>query len=79
MSHDGQDAKLIYMVNQIAKFFNSYSDDQAIGEIRNHVIRFWDPRMRAKMAALVERGQTGLSPRAQVAMEQMVALPSQPA
>jgi formate dehydrogenase subunit delta len=73
MSHDhqAQDQKLVYMANQIATFFNSQSDDHAIGEIANHIIKFWDPRMRAKITAYVGHGGGGLLPRAQAAVERL--------
>ncbi|MBW4035612.1 MAG: formate dehydrogenase subunit delta [Proteobacteria bacterium] len=73
MSHDhqAQDQKLVYMANQIATFFNSQSDDHAIGEIANHITKFWDPRMRAKITAYVGHGGAGLSPRAQSAVERL--------
>lgn len=72
MSHDGQEQKLVYMANQIATFFNSQSDDHAIGEIANHIAKFWDPRMRAKIFAYVGDGGTGLLPRAQSAVENLL-------
>ena len=39
--------KLVYMANQIGKFFASQGPDQAAAGIAEHIEKFWDPRMRA--------------------------------
>jgi formate dehydrogenase subunit delta len=38
--------KLVYMANQIGDFFKSYPQDQAVKGIKEHIEKFWDPRMR---------------------------------
>lgn len=56
------DDKLIRMANQIATFFDSQPGELAAKEIANHLTLFWDPRMRAKLAAYLAEGGTGLKP-----------------
>ena len=42
---------LIKMANDIAAFFRTESDDIAAENIRNHIKRYWDPRMKAQIVA----------------------------
>ena len=39
--------RLVYMANQIGKFFASQGRDKAVPGIADHIRKFWDPRMRA--------------------------------
>ncbi len=56
------DERLIYMANQIGKFFVARPLDQAVKGMAKHIADFWDPRMRAKIRAHVESGGEGLDP-----------------
>ena len=38
--------KLAYMANQIGRFFASQKADTAVAGIEDHILKFWDPRMR---------------------------------
>ena len=58
MSHD----KLIYMANQIAKFFESQAEGSRRSGIANHINDFWEPRMRAHFFEVVDAGGEGLDP-----------------
>ncbi len=71
MSHEQQTQKLVYMANQIAIFFASRPEQEAIGEIANHLRKFWEPRMRAKIIDYVAQGGHGLEPRAAAAVERI--------
>jgi formate dehydrogenase subunit delta len=51
MSHD---AKLAYMANQIGKFFAHQPADQAVDDIADHLLKFWDPRMRRAIVAQLD-------------------------
>ena len=51
---------LVYMANQIGRFFVSQGEDEAVNGTRNHILQFWDPRMRAGILAYVEAGGEGL-------------------
>ena len=54
--------RLIYMANQIGKFFRSQPKGTAVPGIADHIRKFWDPRMRAKIMAHLEAGGAGLDP-----------------
>ncbi len=43
--------RLIYMANQIGKFFQSQGHDKAVPGIADHIKKFWDPRMRKAIFA----------------------------
>lgn len=57
---------LVRMANQIAGFFASQGAAGDMGKAEagtlDHVVKFWDPRMRAKMAAHLAAGGEGLHP-----------------
>jgi formate dehydrogenase subunit delta len=42
--------KLVRMANQIAAFFRSYPEDEAVAGIHKHIVAFWTPRMRDPLA-----------------------------
>ena len=63
--------KLVYMANQIGKFFAHQGETQAIAGIADHLAKFWDPRMRAAIKAHLEAGGAGLDPVARHAIEQL--------
>ena len=56
----GPAEKLVRMANQIASFFRSYPDDEAITGIHEHIVAYWSPTMRRDLAATLacspERG-----------------------
>jgi formate dehydrogenase subunit delta len=54
--------RLIYMANQIGKFFNSQGTDKAVPGIAEHIKKFWDPRMRSAILAHLDKGGEGLDP-----------------
>ncbi|WP_434616834.1 formate dehydrogenase subunit delta [Tabrizicola sp. M-4] len=55
-------AKLIYMANQISKFFESKPDAEGIAGIAAHINDFWEPRMRRHFFEVVDSGGAGLRP-----------------
>jgi formate dehydrogenase subunit delta len=61
MSHDTQ-AKLVYMANQIATFFNSQPASEAAQGVATHINKFWEPRMRRQLFEILDREDSGLSP-----------------
>lgn len=70
MSSQGRSPdKLVYMANQIGKFFVSQGEPQAVESIASHLKKFWDPRMRAAIVAYVQGGGTGLEPHVRKAVE----------
>jgi formate dehydrogenase subunit delta len=67
---------LVYMANQIGKFFASQGPDEAIAGTADHIKKFWDPRMRAAIFAHFESGGAGLDPSVRKAIELLKAMPS---
>ena len=66
MSHDEDVAagkrKLVYMANQIARFFASMPREEQVQGVARHISDFWEPRMRRHFFEIVEAGGEGLSP-----------------
>lgn len=54
--------KLVYMANQIGKFFASQGPDAAVPGIAEHIRKFWDPRMRNAIYKHLDSGGIGLDP-----------------
>ncbi|MEE7457607.1 peptidase [Methylorubrum populi] len=46
MSATTTNDRLVRMANQIALFFRSYPEDEAVAGIHNHIVAFWTPKMR---------------------------------
>jgi len=63
--------RLVYMANQIGKFFASLGTDKAVAAIAEHLTKFWDPRMRDAIIAHLEAGGSGLEPLARQAVGQL--------
>lgn len=54
---------LAKMANQIGSFFEAYPDhDFAVGEIANHLRKFWEPRMREAMFRHLDEAKADLHP-----------------
>ena len=71
------DNKLVYMANQIGKFFASQGDDRAVAGTAEHQ-KFWDPRMLAAIFAHLAQGGAGLDPNVRAALEKLrAAMPPQ--
>ncbi len=60
--------KLVYMANQIGKFFKSQGEDAAVAGIADHIKKYWDPRMRDALLAHLAAGGEGLDPPMRVAL-----------
>jgi formate dehydrogenase subunit delta len=53
---------LVRMANDIGNFFSAESDkQQAARDIKFHIRRFWEPRMRARIIEHYREGGKGLS------------------
>ncbi len=62
--------KLVYMANQIGKFFASNAHDTAVADISDHIAHFWDPRMRKQIYAhMAAKGGMDLDPLVREALE----------
>lgn len=58
----GSTDKIIRMANQIATFFASYPQEEAVAGVRKHIKDFWEPRMKAQIRAEVAAKNATLSP-----------------
>jgi formate dehydrogenase subunit delta len=58
--------RLIHMANQIAT--NLATDPDPVGATANHILLFWDPRMKK---LILENAGTGLSPTAAAAINRL--------
>ncbi len=61
--------KLVYMANQIGKFYATQGPEQAAAGTADHIKKFWDPRMRATILAHLLAGGQGLDPVVRAALE----------
>jgi formate dehydrogenase subunit delta len=69
MSAEETNDKLVYMANQISKFFASQGETVAVTGTAEHLKKFWDPRMRATILRHLAEGGSGLDPVARQAVE----------
>lgn len=60
--------RLVYMANQIGKFFEVQRADEVVPGIADHIKKFWDPRMRKAIFAYIDEGGEGLDPRVREAI-----------
>ncbi|HUO91732.1 MAG TPA: formate dehydrogenase subunit delta [Rhizomicrobium sp.] len=65
------DEKLVYSANQIAKFFAAQGETRAIAGVADHLQRFWDPTMRARLLELSERPNIALLDTVRKALPQL--------
>lgn len=54
--------KLIYMANQIARFFHSQPAEEAAPGVADHINKFWEPRMRTQLFELTDNDTPGFDP-----------------
>jgi len=65
--------RLVAMANDIAAFFDAEGGQAAAAEgVRNHISRYWEPRMRRAIIAHVNKGGEGLVPTAVAAVRKLV-------
>jgi formate dehydrogenase subunit delta len=65
--------KLVYMANQIGRFFAHGSEEEAVFNTADHLKKFWEPRMRKAIVDYAERGGAGLQPIALKAVQTLSA------
>lgn len=70
--------RLVYMANQIGRFFVSEDRETAVAAIADHLEKFWDPRMRSEILTHVAAGGEGLDPEVREALG-LLKTPGQPA
>ena len=54
--------RLVYMANQIARNFMTMGEEKAAQAVADHIAKFWEPRMRAQIFALHEKGAETFAP-----------------
>jgi formate dehydrogenase subunit delta len=64
-------ARLIYMANQIGRNFAALGHDNAVAATLDHVVKFWDPRMKAQIVALATEEADRFEPIAALAVAQL--------
>jgi len=62
---------LVYMANQIGKFFQYQRENEVVPGIAGHIRKFWDPRMRTAIFAYIDQGGEGLDPLVKEAIVQL--------
>ena len=67
----GTPQKLVYMANQIGAFFKAQDATTASAKIAEHIIKFWDPRMRKAIIAHLYAGGAGLDPATHLAVKEL--------
>ena len=66
---------LIQMANRIGEFFQAMPDHtEALEGIANHIQKFWEPRMRSRLAEHLAQGGEGLLPIVREALDSHPAL-----
>ena len=65
--------KLVYMANQIGKFFAAQGAEAEIAGVADHLRKFWDPRMRTQIINHVREGGGGLDTNVAVAVARLSA------
>ena len=65
--------RLVYMANQIGKFFESQRANEVVPGIANHIRKFWDPRKRKAIYAYMDAGGEGIDPPVRKALDHLRA------
>ena len=65
------DDKLAYMANQIGRFFETQRQETAVDAIHDHLVKFWDRRMRNAIVSQLAEGKIHLDPLVQQAVERL--------
>ena len=68
--------KLVYLANQVGKFFAHQPKAEAVANIEEHLRKFWDPRMRTHISAHLAQGGEGLEELPRLAVEQIAGQPT---
>ena len=69
-------ARLIYMANQIGRNFAALGHDEAVAATLDHIVKFWDPRMKAQIVVLAAEGAGHFEAIAAAAAAQLRDMPA---
>jgi formate dehydrogenase subunit delta len=61
--------KMVHQVNEIARFFQAYTEEEAVAGIATHVTKFWERRYKTQLLDYVAAGGEGLHPLAVTALK----------
>jgi formate dehydrogenase subunit delta len=64
---------LVRMANQITKFFHPQGEERAVAGVADHLMKFWEPRMKDGIFAHMDAGGAGLDPWTLKALEKLRA------
>ena len=73
MLHD----KTARMANQIAGFFASKPHEEAVAGVAEHINKFWEPRMRARLFSIFENESESLHDLVRAAMPSIRPVPAE--
>jgi formate dehydrogenase subunit delta len=62
------DEKLVYMANQVAKFFAAQGEERAARGVADHLQSFWSSDMRRDFLAAAAKDSSGLHPAVNAAL-----------
>jgi formate dehydrogenase subunit delta len=51
---------MVHNVNQIALYFATFPREEAIEGVLDHIMKFWERRMKDQLLDYVAKGNTGL-------------------
>ena len=51
---------MVHRANQIALFFASFSRDEGVAAVADHLKKFWEPRMRKQLSEYIAADGGGL-------------------
>lgn len=73
MSGMTNDEKLVYMVNQIARNFEALGYDHAVAATEDHLLKYWEPRMKTRIRMLAAEHADALCAIASAALSRLGA------
>lgn len=65
------DSKMVRQANQIAQYFSVYPEERAKAGVRDHIRKFWEPRLRNQLINYAGAGGEDLHPLVRWAAEQL--------
>jgi len=65
--------RLVYMANQVGKFFHAQGEAAAVAGVADHLTKYWTPPMRAQIVAHLERGGADLDPSVREAIKRLAS------
>lgn len=64
---------LVRMANDIGNFFAAQGEERAVRGIADHIMKFWEPRMKKQIFAHLDEGGAGLKPLSLKALQKLKA------